>query len=172
MRTCSLQVHKKRCPPNIPSSQGPRLAGSRQPRLPHLPVSPLSPLPTTSESSGSAVLTPQILSLRSRYPRGSTQPETPERPPAPLRRPGAGTGRRSPSLPACSAMVPEARKWGRGGRYSAVSAQLLPPPQTREDLCPGRERDAPPTAPGEDQTAPGTGARPPTPRPADARPRP
>lgn len=82
----------------------------------------------------------QILPLRSRgHPRpGSTQPETPEGPPAPLRRPGPGTGLLGPSLPACAAMVPEARKWG-GGWGHCSSAQLPPLPQAREDLSPGRE---------------------------------
>lgn len=67
--------------------------------------------------------------------------------------------------------------WGRGngevvGTAAAPLSSRGQPPQAREDLSPGRKRDVPPTAPGEDQTAPGTGARPPVdspPRPAPPR---
>lgn len=122
------------------------------------------------------MLTFQILLLRNPDPGASTQPETPERPPAPLGRPGpgfrdnGGTGRRGPSLPASSAMVPGAQKCGgrsrgaaatlssrrrlRRGRTSAPGAsgmrRLRRPGRTKPHLAPGpaRRRQDPPPDPG------------------------
>lgn len=88
-------------------------------------------------------------------------------------RDNGGTGRGGPSLPACAAMVPGRGNGEVAGTAAAPLRSRSQPLQAPEELSPGRKRDASPTAPGEDQTAPGTGVRPPTPRPAPgARPRP
>lgn len=180
LRACGHQIHKKSWPPDracIPSSRDLNSQKTAQTACSSEPSVSGPPIPEAPQPPRGALCSPPANSpAKEREPTGVHSARNPrgcQVPSGVLGRASEITaGQDGEALP-----YPPARPWSRGrgnrevaGTAAAPLRSRCQPPQAREDLSPGRKRDVPPTAPGEDQIAPGTGARPPTPRPADAPP--